>query len=62
MEVNRAAEILADGLEQGRREIHFPKPRSWTTQTLRALPYPLLRVAHRQGHRRPAAAGEGMNL
>lgn len=41
MEVDRAAEILADGLEQGRREIHFPKPLSWTIKTLRVLPYPL---------------------
>ena len=41
MEVDRAAEILADGLERGTREIHFPKPLSWTIKTLRVLPYPL---------------------
>jgi NADP-dependent 3-hydroxy acid dehydrogenase YdfG len=41
MEVDRAAEILADGLERGKREIHFPKPLSWTIKTLRLLPYPL---------------------
>jgi NADP-dependent 3-hydroxy acid dehydrogenase YdfG len=41
MEVDRAAEILADGLERGKREIHFPKPLSWTIKTLRVLPYPL---------------------
>lgn len=41
MEVGRAAEILADGLERGKREIHFPKPLSWTIKTLRVLPYPL---------------------
>ena len=41
MEVDRAAEILADGLERGAREIHFPKPLSWTIKTLRVLPYPL---------------------
>ena len=41
MEVDRAAEILADGLERRKREIHFPKPLSWTIKTLRVLPYPL---------------------
>ncbi len=41
MEVHRAAEILADGLERGKREIHFPKPFSWIVKTLRILPYPL---------------------
>ena len=41
MEVDRAAEIVVDGLERGKREIHFPKPFSWTVKTLRVLPYPL---------------------
>jgi NADP-dependent 3-hydroxy acid dehydrogenase YdfG len=41
MEVDRAAEILADGLERGKPEIHFPKPLSWTIKTLRVLPYPI---------------------
>ena len=41
MDVERAAEILADGLERGKREIHFPKPLSWTIKTLRVLPYPV---------------------
>ena len=41
MEVDRAAEILVDGLERGKGEIHFPKPLSWTIKTLRILPYPL---------------------
>jgi len=41
MEVDRAAEIVVEGLERGKREIHFPKPLSWTVKTLRVLPYPL---------------------
>jgi NADP-dependent 3-hydroxy acid dehydrogenase YdfG len=41
MEVDRAAEILVDGLERGKREIHFPKPLSWIVKTLRVLPFPL---------------------
>ena len=41
MEVDRAADIVVDGLERGKREIHFPKPLSWTVKTLRVLPYPL---------------------
>jgi len=43
MDVDRAAEILVDGLARGKREIHFPKPLSWTVKTLRILPYPLYR-------------------
>ena len=41
MEVDRAAEILVEGLDRGKREIHFPKPFSWIVKTLRILPYPL---------------------
>jgi short-subunit dehydrogenase len=41
MEVDRAADILVDGLERGKREIHFPKPFSWIVKTLRVLPYPI---------------------
>ena len=41
MEVDRAAAILVDGLERGKREIHFPKPFSWIVKTLRVLPYPV---------------------
>ena len=41
MEVDRAAEIVVAGLERGKREIHFPKPLSWTVKTLRVLPYPI---------------------
>jgi hypothetical protein len=41
IKVDRAAEILADGLERGKREIHFPKPFSWIVKTLRIMPYPL---------------------
>jgi NADP-dependent 3-hydroxy acid dehydrogenase YdfG len=41
MDVDRAAEIVVDGLERGKREIHFPKPLSWMVKTLRILPYPL---------------------
>ena len=41
MDVDRAVEIIIDGLERRQREIHFPKPLSWTVKTLRVLPYPL---------------------
>jgi NAD(P)-dependent dehydrogenase (short-subunit alcohol dehydrogenase family) len=41
MPVDRAAEALVAGLEQGRREIHFPKIFTWTLKLLRILPYPL---------------------
>lgn len=48
MDVDRAADILVDGLERGRREIHFPKPLSWTIKALRILPYPLYQWIIRQ--------------
>jgi NADP-dependent 3-hydroxy acid dehydrogenase YdfG len=41
MPVDRAAEIIVSGLERGKREIHFPKPLSWTLKFLRILPYPV---------------------
>ena len=43
MEVAPAAEQIVSGIERGRREIHFPKPFSWTLKLLRVLPYPIYR-------------------
>ena len=56
MDVDRAAEIVVDGLERGKREIHFPKPLSWTVKTLRVLPYPLYQwiIRRTAGDRRKA--------
>jgi hypothetical protein len=36
-----AVERLVKGLEQERREIHFPKALTWTLKFLRILPYPI---------------------
>jgi short-subunit dehydrogenase len=41
MPVEKAAEALARGLEQERREIHFPARFTWILKLLRILPYPL---------------------
>ena len=41
MPVERAAGIIVRELERDRREIHFPKPFSWTVKLLRILPFPL---------------------
>ena len=41
MPVEPAAEALVRGLERERREIHFPKPFTWTLKLLRILPYPV---------------------
>ena len=41
MPVAPAAEALVRGLERERREIHFPKPFTWTLKLLRILPYPV---------------------
>ena len=41
MPVDAAAERIVSGIERERREIHFPKPFSWTLKLLRVLPYPL---------------------
>ena len=41
MQVAPAAEQIVAGIERGRREIHFPKPFSWTLKLLRVLPYPI---------------------
>ena len=59
MEVDRAAEILVDGLERGKREIHFPKPFSWIVKTLRILPYPVYQwiIKRSTGDRQKALAG-----
>ena len=35
------AVYAVSGLERRKREIHFPKPLSWTLKFLRILPYPL---------------------
>ncbi len=43
MDVAIAAEQIVAGIERGRREIHFPKPFSWTLKLLRVLPYPIYR-------------------
>ena len=51
--VRRAAKIIVDGLEQGRREIEFPKPMSLLIRTLRFLPNALYdRIGRRYGKRR----------
>lgn len=59
MDVGRAAEIVVDGLERQRREIHFPKPLSWTVKTLRILPYPLYQwiIRRATGDRHPGSEG-----
>jgi len=41
MPVHEAAVRIVQGLERERKEIHFPKPLSWTLKALRVLPYPL---------------------
>lgn len=41
MEVEPAAEYLVSRLERRAREVHFPKPLSWTMKVLRVIPYPL---------------------
>lgn len=41
MPADRAAAIIVRGLERDRREIHFPKPFSWTVKLLGVLPFPL---------------------
>ena len=41
MPVDQAALRIVQGLERERKEIHFPKPLSWTLKALRVLPYPL---------------------
>ena len=41
MPLEPAVEAIVRGLEQERREIHFPKILSWTLKLLRILPYPL---------------------
>jgi short-subunit dehydrogenase len=38
VEVDDAAERIVRGLEQGKHEIHFPAPLSWTMKVLRVLP------------------------
>jgi short-subunit dehydrogenase len=38
VEVDDAAERIVNGLERGKREIHFPAPLSWTVKALRLLP------------------------
>jgi short-subunit dehydrogenase len=41
MPLEPAVEALVKGLEQERREVHFPKMFTWTLKLLRILPYPL---------------------
>jgi short-subunit dehydrogenase len=41
MDADRAAAIIVRGLEQDRKEIHFPARFSWTLKFLRALPFPI---------------------
>lgn len=41
MDAGRAAAIILRGLQQDRKEIHFPARFSWTLKFLRALPFPL---------------------
>jgi len=41
MPVDAAADRIVRGIERERREIHFPKPFSWTLKLLRVLPYPV---------------------
>lgn len=41
MSADRAADIIARGLERDRQEIHFPARFSWTLKLLRVLPFPL---------------------
>lgn len=41
MDADRAAAIIARGLERDRKEIHFPARFSWTLKFLRALPFPV---------------------
>jgi short-subunit dehydrogenase len=38
VDVDDAAERIVRGLEQGKNEIHFPAPLSWTVKALRLLP------------------------
>ena len=38
MKADRAATIIADGLERGKRVIEFPRPMSITTRFMRHLP------------------------
>jgi short-subunit dehydrogenase len=38
VEADDAAERIVRGLEQGKKEIHFPAPLSWTMKLLRILP------------------------
>ena len=41
MPVDEAAVRIVRGLEREQKEIHFPKPLSWTLKALRVLPYPV---------------------
>ena len=41
MDADRAAAIIVRGLQQDRKEIHFPARFSWTLKFLRALPFPI---------------------
>jgi hypothetical protein len=41
MDADRAAAIIVRGLQQDRKEIHFPARFSWTLKVLRALPFPI---------------------
>lgn len=41
IDATAAAELIVRGLEQDRREIHFPKRFSWILKTMRILPFPI---------------------
>ena len=46
-----AVKALVKGLEQERREIHFPKVFTWTLKFLRVLPYPVYQWIMRRATR-----------
>lgn len=44
----RAAVIIADGIERGKCEVHFPWTFSWLMKLLRVVPYPLYHLLVRK--------------
>jgi short-subunit dehydrogenase len=51
MPLGAAVNALVKGLEQERREIHFPKFFTWTLKFLRILPYPVYQWIMRRATR-----------
>jgi len=41
MPLEPAVNLMVTGLEQERREIHFPKALTWPLKFMRILPYPV---------------------